>query len=230
MFVLVLLLGACTLWPAGDDPTGRRLRLEAEKVRVAVRVFKSEHGRLPVSIAELVPDKLTTPPPAGVEYVFRDGIPVLIIYFVNSWPSSMEKTDCVLDIDSDTWRCQEYLREARSGILQRDLEIWAIHMAVLVMAWVGCAISDSLLFRAVQDSLKEASLFGVAMFKYPGTKSVLVKYALPWVPNPDLSDCSRWAYPLLVVVRLCSWLAIASSFSAVVFCVFVSRWLQQAGM
>jgi hypothetical protein len=95
-------------WPPGDDPAGRRLKLEAEKVRVAVLAFRSERGREPISIAELIPEKLSVPPPVEVRYRVRNGIPVLEIDYTNSWPS-MGRSDCALDIDSGVWRCQGYI-------------------------------------------------------------------------------------------------------------------------
>jgi len=95
-----------------------------------------------------------------------------------------------------------------------------IHGFVILTACIVFSISSSALLGQVRGRKSEALLcekVGIFAKGYYGEPDIRVKYALPWVPNPDLSDCPRSAYPLLVVTRLSAWLALLASLSAVVF-------------
>jgi len=90
---------------------------------------------------------------------------------------------------------------------------------ILMVGIVYCLCEEALLDR-VRGRKSEALLCepaGIFAKGSYGKPLVRVKYALPWVPNPDLSDCPRSAYPLLVVTRLSAWLSLVASLSAAVF-------------
>jgi len=95
-----------------------------------------------------------------------------------------------------------------------------IHGLVIVMFGIVYALCEEALLDRVRGRKSEALLCekaGIFAKGSYGEPLVRVRYVLPWVSNPDLSDCPRSAYPLLVVARISAWLALASSLSAVVF-------------
>ena len=100
------------------------------------------------------------------------------------------------------------------------LIVASLHILVFTTAYLVFNICSSVLLRLIRGRKSEALLFGKAgiFLRYGyGEPNIRIKYVLPWVPNPDLSDCPRSAYPLLVAARLSAGLALASSLSAAVF-------------
>jgi hypothetical protein len=97
--------------------------------------------------------------------------------------------------------------------------IQVIVLFVMLPACIVFSLCTETLLGQVRGRKSEALLCEKAGIFLRGRyeSHIRVKYVLPWVPNPDLSDCPRSAYPLLVVSRLSAWLAVALSLGLIAF-------------
>jgi hypothetical protein len=57
------LLCGCSPWPIGEDPQGRSLLENADRVLVAANTYRKENGRAPGTLKELAPTYLAALPP-----------------------------------------------------------------------------------------------------------------------------------------------------------------------
>src|SRR5579862_3756729 len=60
--VTLLVFAGCAVWPLGQDPAGRKLEAEGERLAVAIQAYRSGNGDGPNSIDELIPKFLSRTP------------------------------------------------------------------------------------------------------------------------------------------------------------------------
>lgn len=102
-----LILSACAVWPIGKDRNGAQLKTSASSVLIALNQFQIEHGRLPLSLAELVPTYLTVLP--FVPELTLDAKNGLLIFsYSPSWPHAGQ-VSCFAFVGSTEWKCHRYI-------------------------------------------------------------------------------------------------------------------------
>lgn len=101
-------LSACVSLQAGDDPRGRRLKSEAERVLEAARAYANDYGQYPESLIGVVPRYLPELPSADIYYrpyrAVASNDTILIRYNL-PWPYVGGEVQCTSPIRTTNWKC-----------------------------------------------------------------------------------------------------------------------------
>jgi len=99
-----VLLAACALWPAGEDPKGKELKAQATPVLAALARYFKDKGEYPSSLHELVPRYLPAVPFAVGLRLDRD-TKMIAFGYAPSWPQS-GRVACTARLGDREWSCQ----------------------------------------------------------------------------------------------------------------------------
>ena len=103
--VIPSILGACSMWPVGDDPTGTRLKAEAEVVLAGLRAYARERGQFPASLNELVPKFVPRQPSPEIDYVAR--AERISLRYTPAF--SIGQVECSTRLSLTEWQCHGYV-------------------------------------------------------------------------------------------------------------------------
>ncbi len=102
----VALLAACGTMPPGADEKGEGYKVPATKVLIALEAYKTDQGRYPNSLYELVPrhlDKIPAEPTLRLD----DYTSTLRFAYSRDWPK-LGRVVCVATLSTTEWVCEEY--------------------------------------------------------------------------------------------------------------------------
>ena len=105
--VLALVIVSCAIWPPGEDPAGRKLLAEADKVLFALQRYVKAKGENPGSLQELVPAYLPSLPQEP-EITYNAARGSLYFDYSPSWPTLGHCT-CTATIESEGFGCGGYV-------------------------------------------------------------------------------------------------------------------------
>jgi hypothetical protein len=103
---IVLLLGACSISPPGEDRQGIRLKASASAVLSAIIKYREVNGRVPSKLEDLIPSFLAgLPAKPQLDYQPMTGL--LMFDYSPTW--AIGRASCAATVFEQNWRCHGYL-------------------------------------------------------------------------------------------------------------------------
>jgi hypothetical protein len=102
---MVLLLGACSISPPGEDRQGIRLKASASAVLSAIIKYREVNGQVPSKLEDLIPSFLAgLPAKPQLDYQPMTGI--LMFDYRPTW--AIGQSSCAASVFEQNWRCHGY--------------------------------------------------------------------------------------------------------------------------
>ena len=103
---MVVLLGACSIAPPGEDRQGIRLKASASAVLSAIINYREVNGRVPSKLEDLIPSFLAGLP-AKPQLFYQPITGLLTFDYGPTW--AIGRANCAASVFEQNWRCRGYL-------------------------------------------------------------------------------------------------------------------------
>ncbi len=108
LLALVLIASGCSIWPLGEDPKGKEIRIQADEIVNAIKNYENVNGNLPSDLLLLIPEFLKELPEVADEVNYLSDKREIVYSYSPSWPQS-GRISCGLKIGNEKWSCGGYI-------------------------------------------------------------------------------------------------------------------------